>query len=156
MKRHWDDPNHVFNLVKYRKGVSEHFKKLWVDPKSVLNSITYRKALSEALTGRSWTLTGPQHQPPLGVVLMQPCGYCGQPYHFRKVGQHQNQCPKNPDNMAMGKARVPSMKYDADNDGKKPAATQSPQLSSFLAADTDKIQTGTVTIVNRPLVLPLR
>jgi len=32
------------------------------------------------------------------------------------------------------------MKYDADNDGKKPAATQSPQLSSFLAADTDKIQ----------------
>ena len=106
MRSLWDDPEFRENFTTKRndpnsswKDFSDLIKALWANPNHVFNLEQYRDKLSEAMTGRSWTLTGPRHQPPPGVVVMQPCGYCGQLYHFRKLGQHQNQCAKNPDNV---------------------------------------------------------
>ena len=83
-----------------RLAASEAMKRHWDDPKSVFNTEKYREAISEGNKKRSWTLTGLRHQPPPDVVVMQPCGYCGQPYHFRKVGQHEKGCQKNPNNVS--------------------------------------------------------
>ena len=99
MIAYWSDPKSTEHREKLSEAMSEGNKKRWADPKSSYNSVNYGKAISKAGTGRSWTLTGPRHQPPPGVVVMQPCGYCGQLYHYLKMGQHQNQCPKNPDNV---------------------------------------------------------
>lgn len=93
MVRHHANPDHVFNSMEFREAHGEVMSKYWSNQKN-------HEAMIVALTGRSWTLTGPRHQPPPGVVVMQPCGYCGQPYHYRKIGQHEKGCRKNPNNVA--------------------------------------------------------
>ena len=99
MIEYWSDPKNCENFTTKRNdpnGSWKDFSQAMVghnaNPDHVFNSEKYREAKSKALTGRSWTLTGPRHQLPPGVVVMQPCRYCGQFYHFRAVRQHQDQC----------------------------------------------------------------
>ena len=99
LKAYWSNPKNRENLTTKRndpngswKDFSQAMVRHNANPDHVFNSEKYREAKSKALTGRSWTLTGPRHQLPPGVVVMQPCRYCGQFYHFRAVRQHQDQC----------------------------------------------------------------